>query len=124
VPRRRGEKKRMREEDSHREPHPPANRKLVLYFPSPAMGKVLASKPASSPAVNGLKLRAVRAGSQIGSESQPVITTLVERFMAKWLNSHKGTKTLTGVFATFYAIGLRGVNRVDSQLNALPCCTP
>jgi hypothetical protein len=71
------------------------------------MGKVLTSKPASSPAVNGLKLRAVGAGSKIGSESQPLITTLVERFMAKWLNSHKGTKTLTGFFATFYAIGFR-----------------
>jgi hypothetical protein len=97
----------MREKDSHREQHPPANRKLVLYFPSPAKGKVLASKPASSPAVNGLKLRAVGAGSKIGSESQPLLTTLVERFMAKWLNSHKGTKTLTGFFATFYAIGFR-----------------
>ena len=69
--RRCGEEKRMREEDSRREQHPPANRKLVLYFPSPAMGTVLAGKPASSPAANGLKLRAVRTGSKIGSKSQP-----------------------------------------------------
>jgi hypothetical protein len=71
VPSRCGEEKWMREKASHRAQHPPANRKLVLYFPSPVKGKVLASKPVSSPAINGLKLRAVGTGSKIGSESQP-----------------------------------------------------
>jgi hypothetical protein len=72
----------MPEENRHREQDPSANRKLLLYFPSPAKGKVLASEPASSSAVKTLKLCDVRAGSQTGSESQQVITPLVGRFMA------------------------------------------
>jgi len=70
------------------------------------MGKVLASKPANSACGKWFETPR-HGGSKIGSESQPLITTLVERFMAKWLNFHKGTKTLTGFFATFYAIGFR-----------------
>jgi hypothetical protein len=47
----------------------------------------LASKSASSLAVIGLKLRAVRAGSKIARESRLVIKKLAVKFMAKYRRS-------------------------------------